>query len=73
MMPTIGEYDYINDLGVYYELRIHSLTRERMKITRRGRLTAAEDRRLDEIDSEIDYWWDRLDIITDDSDDETNI
>lgn len=73
MTYTIAEYNYINDLGVYYESRIESLGRERMKITQRGKLSAAEDRRLDEIDSEVDYWLDSLDAITDFSDETAEV
>ena len=70
MCDFIGTYNYEDDLATYYEHRIQSLERKRMKITCRGRLSAAEDRRLDEIDSEIMYWLDCLDVLTDYSDDE---
>lgn len=73
MLTAIAEYNYINDLGVYYERRIESLQRERMKITQRGKLSAAEDTRLDEIDSEVEYWLDSLDVITDFSDEGTEV
>ena len=40
----------------YYDMCIYMLEKERMKITQRGRLSNEEDRRLDEIDAEIEYW-----------------
>jgi hypothetical protein len=40
----------------FYELYIQYMNRQRQKITVRGRLTAEEDRRLDEIDSEVEYY-----------------
>lgn len=64
MFPLLSEYDYESDLTTYYERRIMSLERQRIKITCRGKLTAAEDRRLDEIDSELLYWMDCLDALT---------
>ncbi len=70
MNPLLGEYDYESDLAAYYEHRILTLERQRMKITCRGKLNAAEDRRLDEIDTEILYWLDCLDALTDYSDGE---
>ena len=45
----------------FYELYIQYMNRQRQKITVRGRLTAEEDRRLDEIDSEVDYYQSRID------------
>jgi hypothetical protein len=45
----------------FYEFHIQYMNRQRQKITVRGRLTAEEDRRLDEIDSEIDYYQSRID------------
>ena len=45
----------------FYELYIQYMIRQRQKITMRGRLTAEEDRRLDEIDSEVDYYQSRID------------
>lgn len=69
MIQLIGEYDYENDLMTYYEHRIQSLERKRMRLTIRGRLSSAEDHRLDEINSEIMYWIECLDhMIEDDSD-----
>jgi hypothetical protein len=44
----------------FYELHIQYMNRQRQKITVRGRLTAEEDRRLDEIDSEVDYYQSRI-------------
>lgn len=44
----------------FYELYIQYMNRQRQKITVRGRLTAEEDRRLDEIDSEVDYYQSRI-------------
>ena len=66
-------YDYESDLVTYYEHRIASLERQRCKITLRGKLSPAEDRRLDEIDTEIMYWLDCLDALTDDSDGEDGV
>lgn len=63
-MNMFIEYDYEGDLANYYEHRIGSLERKRMKITCRGKLNASEDRMLDEIDSEIMYWVDCLDALT---------
>lgn len=40
----------------YYEFLIQQLDKERMKITRTGRLSEEQDRRLDEIDAELEYW-----------------
>ena len=45
----------------FYELHIQYMNRQRQRITVRGRLTAEEDRRLDEIDSEVDYYQSRID------------
>ncbi len=45
----------------FYEFHIQYMNRQRQKITVRGRLTAEEDRRLDEIDSEVDYYQSRID------------
>jgi hypothetical protein len=44
------------DMADYGELNMRILTRERQRITRRGRLTEEEDLRLDEIDAELEYW-----------------
>ncbi len=70
MMTFIGEYDYESDLAAYYEHRLRSLDRERIKIVCRGKLSEAEDRRLNEIDAETIYWFDCLDALTDYSDGE---
>lgn len=40
----------------FCELKLRILERERQKITRRGGLTEYEDRRLDEIDTEMEFW-----------------
>lgn len=64
------EYDYEGDLANYYEHRINSLERKRVKIVCRGKLSASEDRMLDEIDSEIMYWFDCLDALYGYSDDD---
>lgn len=55
--------DYLN--VEFYELSIQQLDTQRQKITRRGRLTAEEDRRLDEIDSEIEHYYTLIDNIYD--------
>jgi len=44
------------EVAEYCELNMRILTRERQKITQRGRLTGDEDLRLDEIDAELEYW-----------------
>lgn len=44
------------DLYEYCELKIRMLSREMYKITKKGGLTEEDDRRLDEIDMELDYW-----------------
>ncbi len=46
-------------------LTLNRLIREREKITRRGRLTAEEDKRLDQIDTEVDHWEQVLDNLED--------
>jgi hypothetical protein len=63
-MNMFIEYDYEGDLANYYEHRIGSLERKRVKITCRGKLSASEDRMLHEIDSEIMYWIDCLDVLS---------
>lgn len=73
MDMLLGTYNYEDDLVTYYEHRIMSLERKRMKITSRGKLSSAEDRRLDEIDSEIIYLLDCLDAISDYSDGEDGV
>ncbi len=47
----------------YFEMCIYMLSKERMKITRRGKLSEFEDRRLDEIDAEIAHWDERISMI----------
>jgi hypothetical protein len=44
----------------YCELNIRRLEKERQKIVCTGSLSAAQDRRLDEIDAELEYWEDVL-------------
>jgi hypothetical protein len=39
------------------------LERERMKITRRGPLTPAEDARLNAIDAEMEHWASQIETI----------
>lgn len=73
MDMLLGTYNYEDDLATYYEHRIMSLERKRMKITSRGKLSPAEDRRLDEIDSEIMYLLDCLDALSDYSDGEDGV
>jgi hypothetical protein len=46
-------------------LTLNHLIKEREKIIRRGRLTAEEDRRLDQIDTEVDHWEQVLDNLED--------
>lgn len=72
-MNMFGEYDYESDLLTYYEHRIQSLERNRRKIVLRGKLSATEDRRLDEIDTEIIYWLDCIDAMSDYSEDEDGV
>ncbi len=52
-------YNHAMDVE-YFEMCIYMLAKERMKITRRGRLSEFEDRRLDEIDAELQYWDERI-------------
>jgi hypothetical protein len=40
----------------YYEMNLYMLDKERQKIVARGRLTPAEDNRLNAIDAEIEHW-----------------
>lgn len=58
---SITNEDYLN--VEFYELTIQQLDTQRQKITKRGRLTAAEDRRLDEIDAEIAHFYVLIDEI----------
>ena len=58
--PTSRTTNIYLDLE-FYELYIQYMIRQRQKITMRGRLSAEEDRRLDEIDSEVDYYQSRID------------
>ncbi len=46
-------------------LTLNRLTKEREKISRKGRLTAEEDKRLDQIDAEVDHWEQVLDDLED--------
>ncbi len=73
MNVSIADYNYEDDLAMYYEHRIMSLERKRMKIVCRGKLSPAEDRRLDEIDSEVMYLLDCLDALHDYSDGEDGV
>ncbi len=57
-------YDEVQDIE-YFEINIRRLMKERMKITQRGRLNEYEDLRLDEIDSELLFWEERIDVIFD--------
>ena len=53
----MAELSYKHALDIeYFEMNIERLVKERKKITYRGRLNELEDRRLDEIDSEVDHW-----------------
>lgn len=40
----------------FFTMKVARLERERCKITCRGKLSEEEDVRLDEIDTEIDFW-----------------
>jgi len=51
------------DTILYCNTSIRRLLRERDKITCTGRLTADQDLRLDEIDTELEYWTDLLDLL----------
>lgn len=53
-------YSDPTEVAEYCDLNMRILTRERQKITQRGRLTGDEDLRLDEIDAELEYWEDIL-------------
>lgn len=55
-------YNEVQDIE-YFEMNIHRLMKERMKITQRGKLNEREDLRLDEIDSEVNYWDERIEVI----------
>lgn len=58
----------IEDEIDFCEYSIKVLEKERFKITKRGLLTAEQDRRLDEIDSELRYWLAVLDNLEDEWD-----
>ncbi len=61
--------DYIDN--EYCEMILRQLERERWRIVKTGKLSASDDRRLNEIDNEIDYWVDLLETLeTDDEEDE---
>ena len=62
-------YDEVQDIE-YFEINIRRLMKERMKITQRGRLNEYEDLRLDEIDSELLFWEERINVIFDAYEDE---
>lgn len=53
----------MEDTVEYCNITICRLEREREKITRTGRLTAEQDLRLDEIDTELEYWDDMLESV----------
>jgi predicted nucleic acid-binding Zn-ribbon protein len=61
---TIRIADIENEIE-FIRLTLERLIRERQKITRRGRLTSEEDKRLDQIDTEIEHWEQRLDDLED--------
>ena len=63
MASTFPEMDYHIKMELCSS-RIHMLHKERNRITQRGRLTEAEDRRLDEIDMEIRTWQRQLEEMT---------
>ena len=61
--------DYIDN--EYCEMILRQLERERWRIVKTGKLSASDDRRLNEIDNEIDYWVDLLETLeTDDEEEE---
>ena len=62
-------YNEVQDIE-YFEMNIQRLMKERMKITQRGKLNEREDLRLDEIDSEVNYWDERIEVIFDKYQDE---
>ncbi len=47
----------------FYQFNMSRLEKERMKITQRGRLSPAEDLRLDEIDDELEFWKDMVEEV----------
>ena len=53
--------DYIDN--EYCEMILRQLERERWRIVKMGRLSASDDRRLNEIDIEIEYWVDLLETL----------
>jgi hypothetical protein len=59
-MNNAFTYSDSGEIAEYCDLNMRILTRERQKITQRGRLTGDEDLRLDEIDAELEYWEDIL-------------
>jgi hypothetical protein len=61
-------YKEVQDIE-YFEMNIHRLMKERMKITQRGKLNEYEDLRLDQIDAEILFWEERIDTVFEASDD----
>jgi hypothetical protein len=54
----------------YCELILRQLEQERWRIVKKGRLSASDDRRLNEIDNELDYWVDVLEMLDADEEDE---
>ncbi len=62
-------YNEVQDIE-YFEMNIQRLMKERMKITQRGKLNEREDLRLDEIDAEVMYWDERIDVIYEKYEDE---
>lgn len=47
----------------FYQFNVERLEKERQKITQRGPLSPSEDRRLDEIDDEMEYWQNMCDEV----------
>jgi hypothetical protein len=47
----------------FFTIKVKSLERERCKITQRGKLSEEEDVRLDEIDTELAFWFDCIDNV----------
>lgn len=56
----------------FFTIKVRSLERERCKITQRGKLSEQEDVRLDEIDTELDFWYNCIDSVYEAWDEEEN-
>jgi hypothetical protein len=58
-MLSFNEYIDIE----YCELILRRLERERWQIVKKGKLSASDDRRLMEIEGELEYWDDLLETL----------